>query len=325
MTASDVPLVYVIVLNHNGADHLPYCLPSICATDYPRLEIIVVDNASTDGSLALASSFPVRTLKSDRNLGWSGGNNLGIREALAAGARYVVLANNDIRVHPRWIAEAVAAAELSPDVAVIGFDVHEPQPGDADRDAGYSDACRRWAPPTTTSTPEYVGGMAMLVRGAAFEQLGLIDENFFAYGEENDFQIRARRAGYRILGINVPVWHYGQAGFGKTPFRASLLQTENNIQLLLKHHGPMELLRAVVDHLYRFRSAARTPASTAVERRLRGGSAIRMAAILLLAVGRVVVKTPAILRRRAEHGRLIATARARRSEQLTHSSDGVKD
>lgn len=325
MTGSGVPLVHVIVLNHNGADHLPYCLPSICATDYPRLEIMVIDNASTDGSLALASNFPVRTLKSDRNLGWSGGNNLGIRKAIAAGAAYVVLANNDIRVHPRWVAEAVTAAELSPDVAVIGFDVHEPQPGDEDRDAGYSDACRRWVSSATTPVSEYVGGMAMLVRCAAFDQLGLIDENFFAYGEENDFQIRARRAGYRILGINVPVWHYGQAGFGKTPFRASLLQTENNIQLLLKHRGPRELLKAGLGHLYRFRSRARIPASTAVERRLRGDSTVRMAAILLLAIGRIVVKAPAILRRRVEHGRLIATARARRSEQLAHVRDGVKD
>jgi len=179
MTGSGAPLVYVNVLNHNGADHLSYCLPSICATEYPRLEVLVVDNASTDGSLVVASNFPVRMLKSDKNVGWSGGNNLGIREALRAGARYVVLANSDIRVHPRWIAEAVAVAESSPDVAVIGFDVHEPQPEDKDRDAGYSEACRRWASSTTTWSPEYVGGMAMFLRCAVLEQLGLIDEKFF--------------------------------------------------------------------------------------------------------------------------------------------------
>jgi GT2 family glycosyltransferase len=309
-TVTDAPLVYVIVLNHNGSEHLPYCLPSICATEYSHLQVLVVDNASTDGSLALASNFPVRTLTSDRNLGWSGGNNLGIREALAAGARYVVLANSDIRVHPRWIDEAVAVAESSPDVGVIGFDVHEPGPGDHDRDAGYSDAYAQWAPPTATSSPEYVGGMAMFVRCAAFEHLGLIDENFFAYGEENDFQIRARGAGYRILSINVPVWHYGQAGFGKHPYRASLLQTENNIQLLLKHRGPMELLRAGGGHIYRrFLRRNSAPPSSAVELRLRGGSKIRMASILLLAVGRVILKAPAILRRRVADRRLVEAHR----------------
>jgi GT2 family glycosyltransferase len=313
-TSSGAPLVWVIVLNYNGADHLPYCLPSVCATEYSPLEIVVVDNASMDGSLALASGFAVRTITSERNLGWSGGNNIGIRAALAAGARYVVLANNDIRVHPHWIAEAVRVADSMPDVGVIGFDVHEPQPGDQDRDAGYADACREWASSDTTTSPEYVGGMAMFVRCAPLEQLGLIDESFFAYGEENDLQIRMRSAGYRILGITVPVWHYGQATFEKTPFRASLLQTENNIQLLLKHGTPWEWVKAGVGHVYRrLLSSKQAQAPTAVERRLGGGSPARTAGILMLAAVRVAGKSPAIFRRRADDRRRIDAARAGRA------------
>jgi GT2 family glycosyltransferase len=312
-TTAGVPLVWVVVLNYNGRDHLPYCLPSLCATEYASLEIVVVDNASTDGSLALASGFPVRTIESDRNLGWSGGNNLGIRAALAAGARYVALANNDIRVHPQWIAEAARLAESMPDVAVIGFDVHEPHPEDPDRDAGYEEACRRWFP-AGASAPVFVGGMAMFVRCAALEQLGFIDENFFAYGEENDLQIRLRAADYQILSVNVPIWHHGQAGFGKTPFRASLLQTENNIQLLLKHASAWEVIKAGVGHLHRrFLSPTPPKAFTAVERRLRSGSAVQRAGILLIAAARVLVKSPAIFRRRADDRRRIAAARARRA------------
>lgn len=307
------PPVHVIVLNYNGAAHLPYCLPSICATTYPNLTVLVVDNASSDGSMALASAYPVRMIRSSKNLGWSGGNNLGIRQALVEGAQYIVLANNDVRVDSRWISEAVAVAESAPEVAVVGFDVHEPQPLDVDRDAGFTEACHRWTA-TVTSEPAYVGGMAMLVRSSVFEELGLIDENFFAYGEENDFQLRVRQAGYQVVAINVPVWHHGVGSFSNIPFRASLLQTENNIQLLLKHQGPRQLLRAGLSHLHRRLFASSGLRETAVERRLRGPSLAQNVIILLLATGHVLIKTPAILRRRAEDRRLIDRARARRTE-----------
>jgi GT2 family glycosyltransferase len=305
------PPVHVIVLNYNGSDQLSSCLRSICATDYPNLTVLVVDNASSDGSLALASNYPVLTLRSESNLGWSGGNNLGILEALRAGARYIALANNDIRVHPRWIVEAVAVAESLPDVAVIGFDVHEPQPSDENRDAGFSEACHLWSS-TTTSLAEYVGGMAMFVRSAVVEELGLIDENFFAYGEENDFQIRVRSAGYEVAAINVPVWHHGFASFSKIPFRASVLQTENNIQLLLKHRVPLALLRSGLRHIYRRCLSKPDVASTAVERRLGSTSLLQNLVVLFLAAGHILLKSPAIFRRRAEDRRLIAAVQAKR-------------
>ena len=307
------PLVYVVVLNYNGTDHLPYCLLSICASDYPNLVVLLVDNASSDQSLALAADFHVRILRNAKNLGWSGGNNVGIREALRANAKYIVLANNDIRVHPRWIAEAVAVAESRPDIGVIGFDVHEPQPGSADQDAGYSAACQRWSSVEHAVSSD-VGGMAMFVRAVLFEDIGLIDENFFAYGEENDFQIRARRAGFQIATINVPVWHHGVGSFGRTPFRAALLQTENNIQLLLKHQGPLKALSAGFDHLLtRGIRLKRRPASTAVERRLQTGSRLQATVILLLASLHILLKSPAILRRRIEDRERSARVRARRA------------
>ena len=308
---STAPPVHVIVLNYNGAEHLPYCLPSIRATDYPNLSILLVDNASTDGSADLAEANGTKTLRNSSNLGWSGGNNQGIRRAIEAGAAYVVLANNDIRVHPRWIAEAVAVAEGLPDVGVIGFDVHEPQPGDADRDAGFGTACRVWSSMQSKPTAS-VGGMAMFVRSSVFEELGLIDENFFAYGEENDLQLRAVRADYRIVSINVPVWHHGGGSFGKIPFRASVLQTQNNIQLLLKHYTIPQLVTSAVAHVSRrVMGLGRPRPATSVERRLQSASIIQAIAVLALATVRIAVKTPAILRRRTEDRRRIEAARTK--------------
>ena len=143
--------------------------------------------------------------------------------------------------------------------------------------------------------------MAMFARVRAFEELGLIDENFFVYGEENDFQIRVRRAGYRVVSVNVPVWHFGQGFFGKTSLRASLLQTENNIQLLMKHQGaaslPMAALRHAARRLFIPGSA---DSASAVERRLGAGGALGRYSLPCLALLRIAMQLPAIVRRRRE-------------------------
>lgn len=305
MADSVSPLVAVVVLNYNGQEHLAYCLPSITATRYPNLRILLVDNASTDGSVEAAAALcpGAVVLRSSSNRGWSGGNNLGIAAAIQMGAKYIILANSDIRVDPRWVDVAVTVAEQNPRIGVIGFDVHEPDLGCADRDAGFEQAKLAWHE-TATSIPLYVGGMAMFVRAQVFKRVGLIDENFFAYGEENDFQIRAQKAGYRVVAVNVPVWHHGQGSFGKMPLHATLLQTQNNIQLLVKHASAKRLAASAVQHVWGRCLAANVPLIlTPVERRLRSSGPLANLAILGLATLRVIPLLPSILRRRWEDDR----------------------
>lgn len=115
------PRVAVIILNYNGRRFLSMCLQAVAATDYPAdaLEIIVVDNASQDDSVArLHENFPhVRVLALQRNLGFAGGNNAGIR---ATDAPYVVLLNNDTAVDPGWLKPLVRAAEADPKIGGCG-------------------------------------------------------------------------------------------------------------------------------------------------------------------------------------------------------------
>jgi GT2 family glycosyltransferase len=304
------PLVAIVVLNYNGRDHLGYCLPSLAATTYPNYRLIVVDNASPDGSAAMVAALTPAAIvhASTRNLGWSGGNNVGIRAALQLAARYVVLANNDIKVDPRWLQCAVDVAERDSRIAVIGFHVIEPEPGCADPDATFRDAMASWRA-LEIQDPGEAGGMAMFVRAEAFERLGLIDEGFFAYGEENDFERRAIKAGLRVVATNVPVWHYGQAAFGKIPRRAAMLQVRSNIRLLIKHGSPAQLLRSALTHLSRriVSRAAATP--SAVEGRLRGSR--RADAVWFLAWGVLwnLWMLPATLRRRQADNRRSALTR----------------
>jgi len=307
------PLVYVIVLNHDGRDHLEYSVPSIAATDYPNHRILVVDNGSRDDSLPrLKELCPTAlVIRNESNLGWAGGNNVGIVAALEGRAEYVVLANNDIRVDPRWIRVAVEVAEREPRVGVIGFRVCEPEPGTGSWDAGFESARASWRD-VELSNPRYVGGMAMFVRSDLCREIGLIDEGFFAYGEENDFQIRARKAGYAVVAVNVPVWHHGQASFGRIPFRAAVLQTRHSIRLLLKHGTALEVLHRGIRHVVRrvFRWAP-IDRNSGVEQRLQPRSLTRRIQIVLVSVAWNLWVLPGTLRRRRQDDRRATAARRR--------------
>ena len=116
MTTS-LPLVSVIIVNYNGLTLLDECLKSVFATDYRPLEVLLVDNGSTDGSVAFVRSrFPeVRLLAQERNLGFAGGNNRGVE---AATGEYVVLLNTDTRVDPGWVNALLELLE-DPGVAVV--------------------------------------------------------------------------------------------------------------------------------------------------------------------------------------------------------------
>jgi GT2 family glycosyltransferase len=117
--ASGVPLVRLIVLNWNGADHLARCLDALCALDWPaeRLDLVVVDNASTDGSDAIVARYPrVRLVRNDHNGGFVA-NNLALRDL--DGADYVGLVNADSFVDPGWLSALVAGIEADPRLGAV--------------------------------------------------------------------------------------------------------------------------------------------------------------------------------------------------------------
>jgi len=309
--ASEQSLVCIIMLNYNGRDHLEYCLPSLMNTTYPNCKIIVVDNASPDNSADKVNKLCPNALliRSNYNRGWSGGNNMGILTAMNMEAKYIVFANNDIKVDPRWLWEAVAVAEANPRIGVIGFKILELEPGSQDRDAGFELAKMNWHSLEITC-PKYVGGMAMFVRAELLNYIGLFDEDFFAYGEENDFQIRARKAGYEVIEINMPVWHYGQGSFGKIPIRASALQTRHNIRLLIKHGSFLDLMSAAYKYIrLRVLPFKRVPINSAIEKRLQTSTLVVNLSILTWSVLWNIVMLPKTIKRRKEDGFRVAQAK----------------
>lgn len=244
--------LHVVVLNWNGAGVIGPCLDSLARVVRPALEVIVVDNGSTDGSAAMVRErYPrVELIETGENLLFARGNNAGIRRALERGAGAVLLLNNDTEVDPAF-AERLLAALEDPGVGIAGPRIcyhddprriwyggglFEPLTGvPRHRDI------RRVEGPGTAGAgeTEWVTGCALLARREVFERVGLLDPSYRIYCEDVDFCLRAARDGWRIrYEPGALVWHKVSAssGGGMTP-----LKLENRLAgtaLLFRRHRP---------------------------------------------------------------------------------------
>jgi len=244
-------LVSVIIPNWNGGHHLPTCLESLRRQTYARVEIIVADNGSTDGSLELlASDYPeVHVLDLGENRGFAGACNAGIR---AARGTLVFLLNNDTEVDARWLDEVVAAFERHPAAGMVAskmllFDQRDTfhTAGDFYRVDGIPGNRGVWQKDMGQYEREEAvfnacGGSAAY-RRAMLDQVGLLDEDFFYSCEDVDLAWRAQLAGWQcIYAPRAVVYHKLSAtGGGVT---ASFYDGRNFIYLLAKDY-PGDLWR----------------------------------------------------------------------------------
>ena len=200
------PRLAAVVLSWNGRKETLACLRSLAEVGYEPFDVVVVDNASADGSAdAVAAEFPgVELVRSERNLGYAGGMNLGAERALARGAEHVLLLNNDTVVDADAPGALVAEAERRPGAAALCPVVYFAEPPDVIWYAGARLDPRRAIRASTSAThllrcseTERACGAALLVPARAIAELGLFDEELFAYAEDADWSLRAREAGHR--------------------------------------------------------------------------------------------------------------------------------
>jgi GT2 family glycosyltransferase len=201
--------VYVVIPNWNGEDHIVECLNSLSEQTQP-LKIIVVDNGSSDDSVnIIKDGFPsVEVLEFPDNAGFAGGVNRGIKEALKQGAQYIALFNNDAIADKNWLRNLVNGAEKTPKAGIITGKFMRMDKKHLDSTGeNYS----TWAMPFPRGrnqedtgqldTPEYVfgaSGGASLYKARMLKEIGLFDEEFFAYFEDVDISYRAQMAGWRV-------------------------------------------------------------------------------------------------------------------------------
>jgi len=222
--------IAIIVLNWNGRDLTLDCLRSLAAVTTPHVRIILVDNASTDGSSdAVRQHYGSRVtlIENAQNLGFAAGNNVGIRRALDDGADFILLLNNDTVVAPDFVEHLHKPMLSSPDIGITAPKIYYAEPKNQIWFAGGELSMWRGIARHTGIREtdrgqydqehdiDYATGCAFLVRRAVLEKIGDLDPGYRAYFEDADFCVRARRAGFRIRYIPAAhVWHRISASTG---------------------------------------------------------------------------------------------------------------
>ena len=219
---SDVhPFVSIIIPNWNRRDMLRACLKSLTNLTYPNYEIIVVDEASTDGSPEMVKiEFPdvkiITRGKNRRRLGFAGACNVGIKSAKG---EMIALFNNDAVADPSWLTELVKTISFSSDIGTVGGVILHWEPNQIIWSAGEKIDLitgeswrvaygKRMDELGNVGDVDYICGCAPLIRREVIKKIGLLDEDYFMYREDVDWNLRAKRAGYKCkVSPSSIVWH----------------------------------------------------------------------------------------------------------------------
>jgi GT2 family glycosyltransferase len=243
---NQMPLASIIVPTWNGIEYIEDCLDSLLAQDYPEFEVIIVDNASSDGTPEwVAEHFPMITLvRNEQNLGFAGGVNVGLQ---IARGDVLILFNQDAAAEPGWLCALISGLLAAPDIGVVGCKIyhwdgktiwHAGVEYHPDRGAtllrGYGEPDRKqYDQPADMSS---VVGVAMAFKREVLAQIGGLDEDFFFYLEDTDFCWRARQVGFRVAYIpEATVRHHGTASLGHASNRAFRAYHHSRLLFLLKH------------------------------------------------------------------------------------------
>lgn len=272
-----LPRVSIVILNWNGRHFLQQFLPSVMATTYANKEVVVVDNASTDDSVAfLQEHYPaVRVLHNAGNYGFAKGYNEGLKRVEAD---YYVLLNSDVEVQPGWIEPMVQLLEGDPSIGACQPKLLQYHARELFEYAGAAggwldclgypfargrifDVCEKDEGQYDDAEPIFwASGAAMFVRAKLYHHVGGLDEYFFAHQEEIDLCWRIQLAGYRIFACpQSVVYHVGGGTLPKGNARKVLLNFRNNLVMMAKNLPPWEaawkiFYRFWLDYISAFKS-----------------------------------------------------------------------
>jgi GT2 family glycosyltransferase len=255
-----IPLLGILILNHNGIRWLPQLYESIKANVYPHFRVYLVDNASDDESvnLTMEKYSEVTILRMPQNLGYCMAYNLAMPHAFADGCEWVIWANNDISLKPGCLEELARVARCDPRIGVIGPAFLS---WDTDKPNNYMRGNHPRAIPammSRSSEPldvEWVEGSFLMVSRRCYESVGPLDPFLFFYWEEADFCRRAHFRGWRVVLAPAAVSrHYAggwSEGKGENKNTANHLQTRN--YYIYKLANPLQgFLRNCADAMHLF-------------------------------------------------------------------------
>jgi GT2 family glycosyltransferase len=249
------PLVVAVVLSMNRRAETLAWLDSLERLAPARCQVVVLDNASTDGSVeSIAEVFPeIEVHRLSENRGYAGNNNVGIDLAIARGADWILLLNDDVVLAPDCLSELLAVAASEPSIGAVGPTVyHADEPAVIQSAGGRLDD--QWAARhrgqderdrgqfTELCSVDWLSGCALMLRRTALEEVGRLDERFFCYWEEVDLCLRISASGRSIVHVpSARVWHSGVRRGNRPSAAVTYYDTRNLLVLLAKHHAPLRV------------------------------------------------------------------------------------
>lgn len=257
--------VAIIVPNWNGADLLRVCIDSLLAQTYSKLSIIIVENGSVDSSLDILNSYgkKITVLAQDHNLGFAGGVNTGIEYAIENNFEYIALFNNDARAEKEWIQNLVDILDGENEVGIVTSKI-------LIEGTNTLDSTGDWFSTTGMPFPRGRGeidkkqfdkntlvfgasGGASLYRTALFNDIGLFDEDFFAYYEDVDISFRAQLKGWLVKYEPTAIVHHKLSATSNKLGYFAVKHSAKNFWLLFVKNVPAPLfLKYLPQALYRY-------------------------------------------------------------------------
>lgn len=241
--------VYIIILNYNGYEDTLECLQSLISLDYPNFDVIVCDNASPNGSEKYIREWIAKTrfkhvhfIQTGKNLGFAGGNNVGIRYAMMHGAQYIWLLNNDTTVEPDALTAMVEQMQKEKSIGICGSKLISYH--DKTKIAGLGG----WYNPVfgtsghimnekeLSENLSYIIGASMLFRREVFERVGLLQDDYFLYYEELDIAERIKKYYKMTVALNSIVYHKEGASIGNGSAFSEYYLIKNNLKFTWRFH-----------------------------------------------------------------------------------------
>lgn len=261
------PKVSIITVNYNGKHETAGCLELVNKLTYPNFEVIVVDNASSDGSMEyLKEKFPgVIYLENKENVGWGGGLNTGMEYAIKERSKYFFTLNNDTSFEEDLLEDLIMIAESDPQIALVGPKICYYDDPKRVRSFGLNINYRFLSSPgflqedkIDTGQPIFheteevnlIDDTALLVRVEAIRDVGFYDTQYFMYCEELDLCYKIKKAGYKIVSCpKVVVWHKVSSSSGGEDFNpfVAYYRTRNKI-LFARKNLPKQFLITLIPY-----------------------------------------------------------------------------
>ncbi|MDR3626866.1 MAG: glycosyltransferase family 2 protein [Ignavibacteriaceae bacterium] len=247
LNSKKYPSVFIVILNWNGYEDTKECLNSLVDIDYTNYKIVIVDNGSDNNDVdKIKENFPsVKIIWNPENLGFSGGNNLGIRYCLKSRADYVLLLNNDTVVEPDFLDLLFSKMVLDNQIGIAAPQInYYSKPSEVWSAGGKINKIRTSGFATTNSRisnsecyVDFVSGCCMLIKKEVIQKVGEFDEKYFLYVEDTDYCFRVLKAGYKIFVVpESKIYHKVSNSTSKKLSTIPLYYTTRNRLYLARKH-----------------------------------------------------------------------------------------